>query len=165
MKLEDFKYWNNPKYIETCEKIINHQCCINVKCSSCPFDYDNLIDENHDCSEYSDTRACDLPDDKLIQSAKEFLEMVEFQKRVEFTATAKSLIDENEYMKLSKIMNPDEYIIVDQNACICSEVNALRLAEEFVDNSLQKDSGNTFTIYKKIKTGKSKVNVETEWLE
>ncbi len=86
------------------------------------------------------------------------------------------LEEENEYMKFSKaistVMSPksfvekeEEYIILDQNNYICSEVNSLGLAKEFVDNSLQKDSSNTFTIYKKIKTGKAKVNVETEWEE
>jgi len=176
MKLEDFKDWRNPKYIESCEGIIKYQCCKNIlTCSNCPFDYNNVIDENHDCSEYSDTLACDKQDQKLTQSAKEFLELVEFQKRVEST-TAKSVIDESEYMKFSKlistVMSPtsftekeEEYIILDQNNCICSEVNTLNLAEEFVNESLQKCSENVFTIYKKVKVGKAKVNVETEWSE
>jgi hypothetical protein len=57
----------------------------------------------------------------------------------------------------------EEYIILDQNESICSEINSLKLAEEFVNESLKKCSDNTFTIYKKIKIGKAKVNVETEW--
>jgi hypothetical protein len=166
MNLDEFSDWNNPEYVESCNSIISHGNCKDVEfCVKCPFHWYNLTKEFADCTEYSDTNDCILKDDKLVQSAKEFLELVGFQKRVEFTATAKSMIDENEYMKFSKIMNPDEYIILDQNNCICSEVNTLKLAEEFVNNSLQKDSDNIFTIYKKIKTGKAKIDVETEWVE
>ena len=173
MKLNEFSNWNDPEYIESCNKIISNRNCRDIEfCIKCPFHWHNLTKEFSDCTEYSDTNDCILQDSKLVQSAKEFLELVEFQKRVEST-TAKDVIDESDYMKFSKIistvMNPiekeEEYIILDQNSCICSEVNSLRLAEEFINNSLQKDSSNTFTIYKKIKTGKAKVNVETEWCE
>ena len=168
MKIEDFKVVNDEKYIESCNKIIEDKCCKNVlSCFTCPFDFKNLTNENHDCTEYSDVNDCVLQDDKLVQSAEQFLELVELQKRVEST-TAKSVIDESKY----KAMNPtsfvekeEEDIILDQNNCICSEVNTLKLAEEFVSLSLQKDSDNIFTIYKKVKVGKAKVNVETEWCE
>ena len=176
MKLNEFSNWNDPEYIESCNSIIFYGNCKNVEfCIECPFHWYNLTKEFADCTEYSDTNDCVLQDSKLVQSAIEFLELVEFQKRVEST-TAKDVIEESEYMKFSKaistVMSPtsftekeEEYIILDQNNCICSEVNTLKLAEEFVNNSLQKDSSNTFTIYKKVKTGKAKVNVETEWEE
>ena len=184
MKLEEFSKWNNPEYIESCNSIISHGNCKDVEfCVKCPFHWYNLTKEFADCTEYSDTNDCMLKDDKLVQSAKQFLELVELQRRVEST-TAKSVIEESDYLlePLSNeeientqakfvttlqnaFMKEEEYIILDQNNCICSEVNTLNLAEEFVNNSLQKDSSNTFTIYKKVKTGTAKVNVETEWSE
>ena len=185
MKLNEFSNWNDPEYIESCNKIISNRNCRDIEfCIKCPFHWHNLTKEFFsDCTEYSDTNDCILQDSKLVQSAKEFLELVKFQRRVEST-TAKSVIEESDYL-LEPLSNEEientqakfittsqevlrkeeEYIIVDQNSCICSEVNTLKLAEEFVNNSLQKDSSNTFTIYKKIKTGKAKVNVETEWCE
>ena len=184
MKIKDFKDWNNPKYIESCNKIIEYGNCKNIQfCTECPFHWYNLTKEFADCTEYSDTNDCMFKDDKLVQNAKQFLELVEFQRRVEST-TAKSVIEESEYL-LKPLSNEEientqakfvttlqealrkeeEYIIVDQNSCICSEVNTLRLAEEFVRNSLQKDSDNTFTIYKKVKVGTAKINVEAEWSE
>ncbi len=176
MNINEFSIWNEPEYIESCNKIISHGNCKDVEfCIKCPFHWHNLTKEFADCTEYSNTNDCVLQDDKLVQSAKQFLELVEFQNRVE-SKTAKDVIEESDYKKFSKIIstviNPtsfnekeEEYIILDQNNYICSEVNSLGLAKEFVDNSLQKDSSNTFTIYKKIKTGKAKVNVETEWEE
>lgn len=176
MNINEFSDWKDPEYIESCNSIIFYGNCKKVEfCIKCPFYLHNLTKEFADCSEYSNRNGCILHDDKLVQSAKQFLELVEFQKRVEST-TAKSMIEESEYMKFSKaistVMNPtsftekeEEYIILDQNNCICSEVNTLKLAEEFVNNSLQKTSSNTFTIYKKVKTGKAKVNVETDWCE
>ena len=184
MKLEEFSDWKDPEYIESCNSIIFYGNCKNIEfCIKCPFHWHNLTKEFADCTEYSNTNDCILQDSKLVQSAEQFLELVEFQKRVEST-TAKDMIEESDYL-LKPLSNEEientqakfgttlqealrkeeEYIILDQNNCICSEVNTLKLAEEFVNNSLQKDSSNTFTIYKKVKTGKAKVNVETEWEE
>jgi len=179
MKLEDFKVVNDERFIESAKVIINSKgSCHLVNCFYCPFSCSNSTsDSSCDFENIYKTRriATEYEDDKLVQSAEQFLELVELKKRVDST-TAKSVIEENTYKKFSKaistVMSPksfvekeEEYIILDQNNCICSEVNTLKLAEEFVSLSLQKDSDNTFTIYKKVKVGKAKVNVETEWEE
>ena len=88
MNINEFSNWNEPEYIESCNSIISHGNCKDVKsCIKCPFHWHNLTKEFADCTEYSDTNDCVLQDDKLVQSAKQFLELVEFQKRVESTST------------------------------------------------------------------------------
>ena len=179
MKLEEFKYYNNPKYIESCSKIIEYGNCKNIQfCTECPFHWYNLNKEFADCTEYGESTDCLIKDDKLVESAEEFLKIVEFENVIENSIKdcnylIRPMSDEEFSTSQSEFVSTlqealrkeEEYIIVDQNSCICSEVNTLRLAEEFVRNSLQKDSDNTFTIYKKIKVGTAKVNVETEWSE
>lgn len=79
MKREDFKEISE-KHIETVRKIIELKgSCAGIKCEDCPFSHDSstLIIDN--CGELYVTpdKSVIETDEKLLQSAKEFLEICE----------------------------------------------------------------------------------------
>lgn len=76
MKREDFKMVT-AEYIESCKIIIeDNGTCKRVNCSDCPFFYNNTILVNK-CGELYTTGSMSIGehDIKLLQSAKDFLEM------------------------------------------------------------------------------------------
>ena len=77
MKREDFKEITE-KHIETVKKIIELKgSCAGIKCEDCPFSHDNSTLNIHACGNLYSTgnNGVGNPDEKLLQSAKEFLEM------------------------------------------------------------------------------------------
>lgn len=88
MKREDFREITE-KHIESCKEIIKcNGVCANVNCNECPFDGLNEIEYNT-CGDkgYSTSGVNNTEEDKkLLQSAKEFLELFEsdFKRTVDF---------------------------------------------------------------------------------
>ena len=79
MKREDFKEITE-KHIESIKKLIKMKgMCENIKCTDCPFDEENNK-EGFGCGKAgyaTQGMSCYGEDEKLLQSAKEFLEMCE----------------------------------------------------------------------------------------
>lgn len=139
MKIEDFKVVNDEKYIESCNSIIFYGNCRNVEfCIKCPFHWHNSTKAFADCTEYSDTNDCVLQDSKLVQSAKEFLELVEFQKRV-------------------------EYIIMDDEYEIIHRTKTLKEAEDEIATRLIDGANKELSIAKIIR--KAKLEKKVVWSE
>ena len=77
MKREDFKEITE-KHIESIkELIVLGGECIDIECNDCPFDSYNSTLSTDNCADlYSDeNKDVDEPDEKLLQSANDFLEM------------------------------------------------------------------------------------------
>ena len=77
MKREDFKEITE-KHIETARKIVKlNGSCANINCEDCPFSHDNTTLTIDSCGELYATANKGIieTDEKLLQSAKEFLEM------------------------------------------------------------------------------------------
>ena len=182
MKLSEFSDWKDPEYIESCNKIISNRNCRDIEfCIKCPFHWHNLTKEFADCTEYSNTNDCVLQDDKLVQSAKEFLELVKFQRRVEST-TAKSVIEESECLiePLSdeeltntqakfvatlqeEFAKEEKYIIMDDEYEIIHRTKTLKEAEDELSIRLIDGANNELLIAKIIK--KAKLEKKVVWSE
>ena len=172
MKLEDFQDYNNPKYIESCNKIIEYGNCKNIQfCTECPFHWYNLTKEFADCTEYGNSTDCLLKDEKLVESAKEFKELVQMNKgmtheqymkkieNVDFSSELVSIED------INSILNKDEeYIILDNEYEIIHRIKTLKEAEELIEDSiLTQFSNKEYIIAKVIK--KAKLEKKVVWEE
>ena len=117
MKREDFKEITE-KHIESIKKLIKMKgMCENIKCTDCPFDEENNK-EGFGCGKAgyaTQGMSCYGEDEKLLQSAKEFLEMCE--------RTGAVIIAED------KIKSPSHYKLEGLN-CETIDVVKARLGKE-----------------------------------
>ena len=121
MKREDFKEITE-KHIESIKKLIKMKgMCENIKCTDCPFDEENNK-EGFGCGKAgyaTQGMSCYGEDEKLLQSAKEFLEMCE---------RTGALIGEGTVAE-DKIKSPSHYKLEGLN-CETIDVVKARLGKE-----------------------------------
>lgn len=121
MKREDFKEITE-KHIETARKIVKlNGRCANINCEDCPFSHDNTTLTIDTCGELYAiaNKGIIETDEKLLQSAKEFLEMRE---------RTGALIGEGTVAE-DKIKSPSHYKLEGLN-CETIDVVKARLGKE-----------------------------------
>lgn len=121
MKREDFKEITE-KHIETARKIVKlNGSCANINCEDCPFTCDNSTLIIDGCGDLyvSGNKGIAETDEKLLQSAKEFLEMCE---------ETGSIIGEGTVAE-DKIKSPSHYKLEGLN-CETIDVVKARLGKE-----------------------------------
>lgn len=121
MKREDFKEITE-KYIETARKIVKlNGRCANINCEDCPFSHDNTTLTINSCGELYAiaNKGIIETDEKLLQSAKEFLEMCR---------ETGALIGEGTVAE-DKIKSPNHYKLEGLN-CETIDVVKARLGKE-----------------------------------
>lgn len=121
MKRKDFKEITE-KYIETARKIVKlNGRCANINCEDCPFSHDNTTLTINSCGELYAiaNKGIIETDEKLLQSAKEFLEMCR---------ETGALIGEGTVAE-DKIKSPNHYKLEGLN-CETIDVVKARLGKE-----------------------------------
>lgn len=126
MKREDFKEITE-KHIKSAKKVVDSKgSCIEIECKDCPFCQDNstLIIDN--CGELYVTldKGAIETDEKLLQSAKEFLEICEETGAI----IGEGTIDKSEILE-DKIKSPNHYKLEGLN-CETIDIVKARLGKE-----------------------------------
>lgn len=140
MRITDFKQMTE-KHVESCKKIIKiNKSCKDITCDSCPFSHMNTVN-GLSCvqfsSNYYDPRS---KDDKLFESAKEFIELYNNKDvKIDESATVENF-KKDSGIKYGLMLNEEELELTKYALCIRKQTERYNNDEEIktADGILEK---------------------------